>query len=147
MMDGKYWLIIVRLCALIWFAFAALTIFAALFPLHPLAFIGGGATFGEGFLNTVRFLWVFAGAAFDVLIGWMVWRLDSNTRGSLSILLAIILAISVFSGSLFRGIMAAATLILLTRRPVEWLFMPGGRRLFGGRAVKVRKADKSWIEF
>lgn len=146
-MDGKHLLILVRICAILWFAFAALSLFAVFSPQNPLAFIGRGATVGEGFLAGVQTLWIIAAAAFDALIGWLVWRMDSKYRQSLTVLLAIILAFSVLSGNLARGVIAAATLILITRRRVEWLFIPGGRPVWGRRSSSRIRGDNSWIEF
>lgn len=148
-MQGKNWLIIVRITAALWFLMTAITLAGAFFSLGALSFIGGGASIGAGFLAGVQTLWIIAGAAFSALIGWLIWRMDTAYRQSLIILCVIILAIAVFTGGYFRGIIAAITLFVLSRRQVEGLFIPGGQKTFGrssGRKTK-RAGEKSWLEF
>ncbi len=148
-MQGKHWLIIVRATAVLWYISAALTLAAVLFPGGALSFFARGTTFGAGFLAGVQTLWIIAGAAFSALIGWLVWKMDLAYKQSLVILCVIILAFSVLSGSYVRGIIAAITLVFITRRQAERLFIPGGQRTFrrtGGRKTK-RAGEKSWLEF
>lgn len=130
-LSGATWTVIVRIIAVLWFLTAAITVVLAFFPriffsLSSFAGLGGG--FIGGFGALVDSLFVLAGAAFNVIIGWYIWKLDAGYRLPIIILAVIVLAFSAISGNLAVAALALLTVIVLSRPKVQAIFDYGGGR-------------------
>ena len=130
-LSGVAWTVIVRIIAVLWFLAAAITVVLAFFPqvFYSLAsFAGLGGGFVGGFGALVNSLFALAGAAFDVIIGWYIWKLDARYRPPIIILAVIVLAFSAISGSFAVAALALLTVLVLSRPQVQAIFDYGGGR-------------------
>ncbi|MEP0813501.1 MAG: hypothetical protein HRF49_02405 [bacterium] len=120
---------VVRFVAALWFLSAAFLVLFGFFRsigFSLLSLLGLGGGFVSGFVGTVGGLWALAGAVFDGIIGWFLWRLDDNYRGSVALISIIIGLFGAFQMNMMGVVLALLTIAVTLPPMFARVYVPGG---------------------
>ncbi len=138
--NRKFWMVVIRFVAILWFLLALLTLFISIFPWFRatlLSFMSPSlGSFVQGFGAFVGVLWGIVTAFLYGLIGWFLWTLNESNRLTVVYLCALMLLFSLFRLDLLRGILLLATLFVTLYSKARRVYSIGGSRSF----FRVRKS-------
>ena len=130
-MPRKFWVVLIRIVAAMWFLLAAFSVIGALLPFLNIGvlkyIVPNFNAFVEGFGMVVSMLWAIAMAFFYGLVGYAIWRLDDNYRMSIVFLCVIMIFFWLFRMNIVYGVLLLSTIFLLLSKPGRREFFPRGR--------------------
>lgn len=144
--NRKFWVVVIRIVAILWFLLALMTLVFSLFPWIVASFSSfiqpSLGSFVHGFGSLVGLLWGIAMACLYGLIGWYIWSLNETHRMTIVFLCVLMLAFSIFSIDLIKAVLILITLFVLLFSKSRTAFSPGGGR--SGFRIRGSYSNNEW---